>query len=62
MNKEFLYALLNSNSVSGSETEIEKKIYDHMKPIADTVTVDKMDGLRVDKLTVKVNEPRSDKD
>ena len=42
MDKEFLYALLNSNSVSGSETEIEKKIYDHMLPIADAVCVDEM--------------------
>ena len=42
MNKEFLMELLNSNSVSGSETEIEKKIYDHMLPIADTVSVDEM--------------------
>ena len=42
MNKEFLYSLLNSNSVSGSETEIEKKIYDHMLPIADVVHVDEM--------------------
>ena len=42
MNKEFLYSLLNSNSVSGSEVEIEKKIYDHMLPIADSVSVDEM--------------------
>ena len=42
MNKEFLMELLNSNSVSGSETEIEKKIYDHMLPIADTVSADEM--------------------
>ena len=42
MNKDFLMELLNSNSVSGSETEIEKKIYDHMKPIADGVSVDEM--------------------
>ena len=42
MNKDFLMELLNSNSVSGSETEIEKKIYDHMKPIADSVCVDEM--------------------
>lgn len=34
--------LLNCNSVSGSETEIEKKIYDHMLPIADSVSVDEM--------------------
>lgn len=42
MNKEFLMELLQSNSVSGSETEIEKKIYDHMLGIADTVTVDEL--------------------
>lgn len=40
MDKEFLMALLESNSVSGSEVEIEKKVYDHMLPIADAVTVD----------------------
>ena len=42
MDKEFLMELLNSNGISGSETEIEKKIYDHMKPIADIVSVDEM--------------------
>lgn len=42
MDKNFLMELLNSNSVSGSETEIEKKIYEHMKPVADTVSVDEM--------------------
>ena len=42
MNKEFLMQLLCSNGVSGSETEIERKIYDHMLPIADAVTVDEM--------------------
>ncbi|MGM9603511.1 MAG: M20/M25/M40 family metallo-hydrolase [Faecousia sp.] len=42
MDKEFLMELLRSNSVSGSETEIEKKIYDHMQPIADSVGVDEV--------------------
>lgn len=42
MEREFLMELLNANSVSGSETEIEKKIYRHMLPVADAVTVDEM--------------------
>lgn len=42
MNKDFLMELLCSNGVSGSEAEIEKKIYDRMMPIADAVTVDEM--------------------
>ena len=42
MNKEFLMELLCSHSVSGNETEIEKKIYDHMLPIAHAVSVDEM--------------------
>lgn len=42
MDKEFLMELLTSNSVSGNEIEIEKKIYHHMLPIADKVTVDEM--------------------
>ena len=42
MNKEFLMELLGSHSVSGNETEIEKKIYDHMLPIAHAVSVDEM--------------------
>lgn len=42
MNKEFLMQLLNSNSVSGSEVEIEKKIYDHMRMVTDHVCVDEM--------------------
>lgn len=42
MDRAFLMELLCSNSVSGSETEIEKKIYTHMKPLADTVTVDEL--------------------
>lgn len=42
MDREFLMELLNSNSVSGSEVEIEKKIYQHMQGIADRVSVDEM--------------------
>ena len=30
MNREFLYELLETGSVSGNETELEKKIYDYM--------------------------------
>lgn len=42
MDREFLMELLNSNGVSGSEVEIEKKIYRHMQGIADCVSVDEM--------------------
>lgn len=42
MDKEFLMQLLNSNSVSGSEVEIEKKIYDHMQSVTEYVSVDEM--------------------
>ena len=42
MNKEFLYDLLRTGSVSGSETEIEKRIYDYMQDKADLVTVDEL--------------------
>ncbi len=42
MDREFLMELLNSNGVSGSETEIEKKIYQHMQGVADCVSVDEM--------------------
>ena len=42
MNKEFLYSLLTTGSVSGNEAAIEKKIYDYMKDKADEVTVDEL--------------------
>ena len=42
MNREFLYELLETGSVSGNETELEKKIYDYMKDKADLVTVDEL--------------------
>ncbi len=42
MNKEFLFELLKTGSVSGNETEIEKKIFDYMQDKADEVTVDEM--------------------
>ncbi len=42
MNKEFLYGLLRTGSVSGNEAAIEKKIYDYMKDKADEVTVDEL--------------------
>lgn len=42
MDKEFLMELLCSNSVSGSEEEIEKKVYNHMQGIADTVEVNEL--------------------
>ena len=42
MNKEFLYELLSTGSVSGNEAAIEKKIYDYMQDKADQVTVDEL--------------------
>lgn len=42
MNKEFLFDLLKTGSVSGNEIELEKKIYDYMQDKADLVTVDEL--------------------
>ena len=42
MNKDFLYDLLKTGSVSGNEAELEKKIYDYMQDKADLVTVDEL--------------------
>ena len=42
MNKEFLYDLLSTGSVSGNEAAIEKKFYDYMQDKADEVTVDEL--------------------
>ncbi len=42
MNKEFLYELLKTGSVSGDEVRIEKKIYGYMQGKADEVTVDEL--------------------
>ena len=42
MNKEFLFDLLKTGSVSGNEAELEKKIFDYMQDKADLVTVDEM--------------------
>ena len=42
MNKEFLFELLKTGSVSGNEVELEKKIYDYMQDKADVVTVDEL--------------------
>ena len=42
MDKEFLFDLLKTGSVSGNEAELEKKIYDYMQGRADLVTVDEM--------------------
>ena len=42
MDKSFLFDLLSTGSVSGNEAELEKKIYDYMKPRADEVTVDEL--------------------
>ena len=42
MNKEFLFELLQTGSVSGNETELEKKICNYMQDKADLVTVDEL--------------------
>ena len=42
MNKEFLYDLLSTASVSGNETAVEKKLYDYMQGKCDQVTVDEL--------------------
>lgn len=42
MNREFLFELLRTGSVSGSEAALEKKIYDYMQDRADLVTVDEL--------------------
>jgi len=42
MNKTFLFDLLKTGSVSGSETELEKMIYAYMQNKADSVTVDEL--------------------
>ncbi len=40
MNKEFLYTMLDSMSVSGYEISLQKKIIEHMKPHCDKVITD----------------------
>ncbi len=42
MDKEFLFDLLSTGSVSGNEEELEKKIYDRMRDRADLVSVDEL--------------------
>ena len=42
MNKEFLFELLSTGSVSGNEAAIEKKIYGYMQEKVDQVTVDEL--------------------
>jgi len=40
MNKEFLYTLLDSMSVSGHEIELQKKVIAHMQPHCDRILTD----------------------
>ena len=42
MNKEFLFDLLKTGSVSGNEEALEKKIYDYMQDKADLIEVDEL--------------------
>ena len=42
MNRDFLFDLLSTGSVSGNEAELEKKLYDYMRDRADRVTVDEL--------------------
>lgn len=45
MNKEFLFELLQTASVSGNEMELEKKIYDYMQGKADKVETDELSNV-----------------
>ena len=40
MNKEFLYTLLDSMSVSGHEIPLQKKVIEEMKPFCDEIRTD----------------------
>ena len=40
MNKEFLYTLLDTMSVSGHEIPLQKKVIEHMKPYCDEIRTD----------------------
>ena len=42
MDKKFLYEMLSTASVSGTELELEKKIYQYMQPFADEVRGDEI--------------------
>lgn len=42
MNREFLFEMLTTPSVSGNEIVLEKKIYDYIKPYADEVRTDEI--------------------
>lgn len=42
INKEFLFDLLKTGSVSGNEAELEKKIFDYMRNKVDSVSVDEL--------------------
>ena len=42
MNREFLFEMLSTGSVSGNEVQLEKKIYDYMQDRADAVDVDEL--------------------
>lgn len=42
MNKDFLFEILKTASVSGNETDLEKKIFNYMQDKADLVTVDEL--------------------
>ena len=54
MNREFLFELLETGSVSGNEVELEKKIYTYMQDKADEVTVDELGNV-----TAKINPDAS---
>lgn len=45
MNKDFLFSLLETDSVSGNEEKIEKKIYAFAKDFADEVSVDELSNV-----------------
>ena len=40
MDKEFLYDMLRTPSVSGHEIALQKKVIQHMEPVADEILTD----------------------
>lgn len=45
MNKEFMYEMLSTSSVSGNEQVLEKKVYDYMQNKVDAVTSDELSNV-----------------
>ena len=47
MNREFLYEMLDTMSVSGHEIGLQKKVIKEMKPYADAIRTDKTGNVRM---------------